>query len=139
MLTDNDIARMAGRIVGAYAPLAVGIFGSYAIGSAHDGSDLDLFVIRHTKEPRSARARAVHRLLFDVLHPLDVHVFTPREFEDTVNDEQSFTWIIARQARMYHWTEEAATAVSSLLPRAAASQASGNAQTVPSTVLPVRH
>jgi predicted nucleotidyltransferase len=108
MLTENDITRISRRIVDAYMPLAVGIFGSYSIGSAHSGSDLDLFVIRETSEAPAARARAVQRLLFGVLHPLDVHVFTPREFEDTVYEVQSFTWIIARQARLYHWTDEAA-------------------------------
>lgn len=123
MLTENDIARIARRIAAAYAPWAVGIFGSYAIGSAHDGSDLDLFVIRKPSESRPPTAQAIRRLLFGVLHPLDVHVFTPSEFEETVYDEQSFTWIIARQARLYHWTEEAAGAVPSLLPRAVANRA----------------
>ena len=120
MLTESDIARISRRIAVACNPLAVGIFGSYAIGSAHDGSDLDLFVIRQTSDRPAARARAVHRLLFGVLHPLDVHVFTPREFESTVYEELSFTWIIVRQARLYHWTDEAARAVPSLRPRAAA-------------------
>jgi hypothetical protein len=34
-------------------------------------------VIKETPENPEARARAVSRLLFGVLHPLDVHVFTP--------------------------------------------------------------
>jgi predicted nucleotidyltransferase len=119
MLTENDIARISRLIVKAYAPLAVGTFGSYAVGCARDRSDLDLFVIKETPESPAARVRAVKRLLFGVFHPLDVHVFTPDEFEDTVFEELSFTWVIARQARLYHWTEEARRLVPSLLPRAA--------------------
>jgi predicted nucleotidyltransferase len=118
MLTENDIARIAHRIAAAHAPLAVGTFGSYAIGTAHAGSDLDLFVIRKPSAARPPTAQAIHRLLFGLLHPIDVHVFTPREFEDTVYDDQSFTWIIVRQARLYHWIEDAAQAVPSLVPRA---------------------
>jgi predicted nucleotidyltransferase len=118
MLTENDIARIARRIVAAHSPLAVGTFGSYATGNAHNGSDLDLFIIRKPSGPRLPTAHAIHRLLIGVLHPLDVHVFTPREFEDTVYDEQSFTWIIVRQARLYHWLEVAGKAVPSLAPRA---------------------
>ncbi len=118
MLTENDIAVIARRIVAASAPLAVGTFGSYAIGSASDRSDLDLFVIKESYERPEARARAVHRVLFGVLHPLDVHVFTPEEFEETAYEVMSFTWAIARQARIYHWSKDASGRVPSLLSRA---------------------
>lgn len=116
MLTENDITRIALRIVEAYAPLALGTFGSYAIGSPRNRSDLDLFVIKGAHEP--CTARAVKRLLFGVIHPVDVHVFTAEEFEDTVYEELSFTWVIVRQARLYHWAEQAKKLVPSLLPKA---------------------
>jgi predicted nucleotidyltransferase len=118
MLTEGDIRRIARHIVNACRPLAVGIFGSYAIGSPTDRSDLDLFVIRRPSGAPPADARVVRRLLFDVLHPLDVLVFTPDEFEDSAHEYQSFTWVIARQARLYHWDPEAGAAVPSLAPRA---------------------
>jgi predicted nucleotidyltransferase len=117
MLTDADIQRIAARIVAGYGPLVVGTFGSYAVGLARSGSDLDLFVIKTTAQPGSARRRAVGRILFGVLHPLDIHVFSPEEFEETVHEELSFTWIIARQARLYHWADGAERLVPSLLPR----------------------
>jgi predicted nucleotidyltransferase len=117
MLTENDIARMARCIVEAYTPLVVGVFGSYAIGTAGNHSDLDLFVIRETSQPRAMRARAVRRLFFGILYPLDIHVFTPREFEDSVYDEQSFEWVIAQQACICHWKMEAERLVPSLSGR----------------------
>jgi predicted nucleotidyltransferase len=107
MLSENDIARIIDRIVRHEAPLAVGVFGSYAIGTAHPGSDLDLFVIKDCAEPPAARRQAVRRLLFGVMHPLDIHVFTPSEFEHSAHELLSFAWVIVRQARIYHWTEEA--------------------------------
>jgi uncharacterized protein len=115
MLTENDIARISRRIVEGYAPLVVGTFGSYAIGIAHDRSDLDVIVIKETAERPPTRARAVQRLLFGTLHPLDVHVFTPEEFEETACEEFSFTWVIARQARLYFCSEEARSRIPSLL------------------------
>jgi predicted nucleotidyltransferase len=121
MLTENDIARISRRIVAGCAPLAVGTFGSYAVGTASERSDLDLFVIKESHEPPAARARAVHRMLFGTLHPLDVQVFTPEEFEETANTPQSFTWVVARQARIYHWTEAAELLLPSLRPRVGAS------------------
>jgi predicted nucleotidyltransferase len=118
MLTEGDISRIAARIVRGYGPLVVGTFGSYATGLARGRSDLDVFVIKQTPERASVRRRAIQRLLFGVLHPLDVHVFTPEEFEESVYEELSFTWVIAKQARLYHWTEDAVRQVPSLFERA---------------------
>jgi predicted nucleotidyltransferase len=114
MLSDADLVRIAERIVAGIAPLAVGIFGSYAIGRARPGSDLDIFVIQDTLIRSSARRRSVAALLFGVLHPLDLHVFTPDEFEAEATEELSFAWVIARQAKLLHWTEHAASRLPSL-------------------------
>jgi uncharacterized protein len=122
MLSENDISGIARRLTAALSPLAVGIFGSYAIGSAKARSDLDLFVIQETQQRRAVRSRAVHRLLFGTLYRVDAQVFTPREFEDSVYEFQSFTWIIVRQARLYHWTKGAEQLVPSLVPRVLASR-----------------
>jgi uncharacterized protein len=114
MLSEGDIARMAALIVRDYAPLAVGVFGSYAIGVPGEDSDLDLFVIKETADLPLARARAIRRLLFGVLHPLDIHVFTPEEFEAEADEYLSFAWIIVRQARLYYAADEAKRLVPSL-------------------------
>jgi len=114
VLTENDIGRIARRIVQGCAPLAVGIFGSYAVGAAHDRSDLDIFVIGRRAGDLAARVLFVKRLLFGVLHPVDVFVFTPQEFEETARSEESFAWVIVQQARLLHWTSEATQIVPSL-------------------------
>jgi uncharacterized protein len=114
MLSDDDIARIVERIVRREAPLVVGIFGSYAVGTARAGSDLDLFVIKDNAEWPVARRQAVRRSLFGLLHPLDIHVFTPAEFEETAQEALSFAWVIVRQARIWHSTEEGRRRVRSL-------------------------
>lgn len=114
MLSDRDIQRIVSRIVAGCRPIAAGSFGSYAVGLARDSSDLDLFVIQRTALPNAARRRAIYRHLCGVMHPLDVHVFTPEEFEADAREELSFAWVIARQACLYHWTEEAALEVPAL-------------------------
>jgi len=119
MLTENDIGRLAARIADAYRPLVVGTFGSYATGSVTSRSDLDIFMITGASGSAARDPRAVRRLLFHVLYPLDVHVFTPAEFEESAYEYQSFTWVIAQQARLYHWDREAEQAVPSLRPRVA--------------------
>jgi predicted nucleotidyltransferase len=128
MLTESDIRRIALRVVAAYAPLVVGTFGSYAVGTAQPSSDLDLFVISKTGGDLGARVLAVKRVLFGVLHPLDVFVFTPQEFEASAYEEQSFTWVIVRQARLYHWSEEATVLVPSLAPKVVSDVTTGRNQ-----------
>lgn len=117
MLSEQDIQRIAGRIVAGCAPHVVGTFGSYAVGLAKPRSDLDLFVILESAESPPARRRTVARLLFGILHPVDLHVFAPREFEEAAAEELSFEWVIARQARIYHWGAGALQAVPSLAAR----------------------
>jgi predicted nucleotidyltransferase len=116
MLTENDITHIISRIVTGYAPLAAGTFGSYAMGSAHLSSDLDLFVIKETACALELRAAEVRQNLFGILHPLDIHVFTAEEWEDEVYKELSFPWIVARQARLYHLAARGGALVPSLIP-----------------------
>jgi predicted nucleotidyltransferase len=117
MLTDDDLRRIADRIVRGLAPVAVGTFGSYAVGTASARSDVDVFVIAESTDRATVRSRAVRRLLFGVLHPLDIHVFTPAEFEDEAYEYLSFAWVIVRQARLYYHSERAPQAVPSLFAR----------------------
>jgi uncharacterized protein len=114
VLTEVEIERIVKRIIDGYAPLVVGLFGSYAIGTAHEGSDLDLFVIKQSLERPAARRRTIQRLLFGVMHKVDTPVFTPTEFEEGAYDEHMLHWVIVRQARLYYWSEEASSQVPSL-------------------------
>ena len=116
-MSESDIVKISQRIADTYAPLAVGTFGSYAIGSAREKSDLDLFVIKRISQRPEATVHAVRSLLVGVFYPMDIRVFTASEFEGTVYEYLSFTWVVARQARLYHWTEDAGRLVPSLLPR----------------------
>ena len=130
MLSDRDIQHIVARIVAGCGPIAAGTFGSYAVGLARQSSDLDLFVIQRTTLPMSARRRSIYRQVFGVMHRLDIHVFTPEEFEADAREELSFAWIIARQARLYYWTMEAARVVPAL--RAGGSRSGAESQFGPS-------
>ena len=101
MLSESDIHQIASRVQVGFAPMAVGIFGSYAIGRAHDASDLDIIVIKRSSMSKYSSRQRVKRLLFGVVHPLDVHVYNPDEFEQSAQDHLSFEWVIARQTKLY--------------------------------------
>ena len=114
MLSERDILNITARIVSGYGPIAVASFGSYATGRAKYSSDLDLVVIKQTPLISTARRRAVRHLLFGKIHPMDIHVFTPKEFEETAREMLSFTWVISRQAHLHYSSPQARLQVPSL-------------------------
>jgi predicted nucleotidyltransferase len=114
MFTDADITRITHQLGRALGPVAVGTFGSYANGTAHDRSDLDLLVIHEQTAGAPLHARAVRGHLPNVFWPLDIHVFAPKEFERRAREIQSFEWIIMRQAKLYYWREDAPRLVPAL-------------------------
>lgn len=63
-----------------YKPEKIILFGSYASGKPHEESDVDLLVIKRTKEPFLERQVKVQLLLRSTT-PVDAFVFTPKEFE----------------------------------------------------------
>lgn len=118
MLTELEIKAIVERIVAGYAPtIAVGVFGSHALGLATEVSDLDIFVVKQTRAAHSQRVAEVRQLLFGAMRAIDVHVFTPEELADDLREEYSFGWMVARQARVLHgadaWTALVGGAASS--------------------------
>ena len=48
--TENSISRATERIIKGYSPEKIIMFGSCARGDCHEGSDLDLIIIKDTKD-----------------------------------------------------------------------------------------
>lgn len=69
------------RLVKAFHPLRILVFGSYARGEQRPGSDLDLLVVLPTVENKRETAIAMRRVLSGLPVPYDVHVTTPDEIE----------------------------------------------------------
>ncbi len=70
------------RIVDAFDPIRIVIFGSVARGEAGPDSDLDLFIEMNSDLPPVERAIRVRELLADARWPMDVVVYTPEEVAD---------------------------------------------------------
>ncbi len=74
------IAEICRRIVAGINPEKIILFGSYAWGTPHQNSDLDLFVIvPSSDQPAYRRARAVYRCLREIAVPIDIIVQTRDE------------------------------------------------------------
>jgi predicted nucleotidyltransferase len=76
--TLNEIVR---RLVADYKPEKIILFGSYAYGEPHADSDLDVLIIKETRERPFDRVTEVIRLTSDAYRHVGFEplVFTPQE------------------------------------------------------------
>ena len=81
----KEILQIIKVIAEGYDPEKIILFGSYARGKAHDDSDLDLFIIKKTKEPYLQRSRTVRRLFRPYPCAMDIFVYTPEEYNKNNN------------------------------------------------------
>lgn len=63
-----------------YKPEKIILFGSYAYGKPHEDSDVDLILVKKTKDPFLDRMVKVQSLLRTTT-PVDAFIFTPEELE----------------------------------------------------------
>jgi predicted nucleotidyltransferase len=76
---ESHVATMTDRIVRAFAPARIILFGSHARGEAGADSDIDLLVVLESVEDRRAVTLAIRRLLADLPVAKDIVVTTPEE------------------------------------------------------------
>ena len=72
----------------SYQPEKIILFGSVAKGKFHSQSDFDLIVIKKTKAPFLQRLKKVN-LLIKGNYPLDILVYTPKEFQEMLKDKSN--------------------------------------------------
>jgi predicted nucleotidyltransferase len=96
---DKQLIRLAvKKLVEAYEPKAVFIFGSFAWGTPGPGSDLDLLVVvEHSEETPYNRILKGLKSLRGLKIPRDVLVYTKDEFEDLAKDRASLCYKIKHE------------------------------------------
>lgn len=83
----NDIVN---RIAKKFNPDKIILFGSYAFGAPNNDSDLDLLIIKDTDLPRHKRSFDIQKSLIGSMIPMDILVYTNKEFEEEKNEKFSF-------------------------------------------------
>jgi len=75
------------ELVKKYKPQKVILFGSTARGDANDESDIDLLVIKTSREKRPYRIQKVFMSIRNIKRqfPLDVIVYTPSEIKKRIS------------------------------------------------------
>jgi predicted nucleotidyltransferase len=88
--TVDHVREATRRLVDAFDPLRIIVFGSYARGEAHPGSDLDLLVVLPEVDNKREAAIAMRHELAGLSVPKDVVVTTP----DEIAQRHDSTWHI---------------------------------------------
>lgn len=78
---ERELYRILPRLIDAYHPEKVIVFGSYVLGTTREWSDVDLAIIKRTKKRFIDRLIEVGRLADNRL-AMDFLVYTPEEFEN---------------------------------------------------------
>ncbi len=73
------VRRVVARYIRAFAPERIVLFGSYAKGTNHPGSDVDLLVVAHIEENRAFHLRRARQLAADCFPPVDAVLCTPED------------------------------------------------------------
>jgi predicted nucleotidyltransferase len=101
----NDISmrvirRFARDVAREFHPDKIILFGSYAYGTPHDDSDVDILVIIPARSPLVMAARIDNAI--NPPFPLDIIVRTPSEMRWRLEERESFlTEIVARGKVLY--------------------------------------
>ena len=90
------------RIVSAVNPDKILLFGSYAYGHPHEGSDLDILVIMDSQLPRYKRAVPIYRSLAGLFVPKDVVVYSPEEVKSWGTVPQAFITNVLKKSRLLY-------------------------------------
>jgi uncharacterized protein len=99
------IRAYARRVAERFHPNKIVLFGSYAYGTPHADSDVDLLVIMPARNQLDQAFRI--RLAVPAPFPLDLIVRTPANVRRRLEEGESFTTTILTRGKMLHETGDA--------------------------------
>jgi predicted nucleotidyltransferase len=102
---DPALAEMVYRLVAAYQPECIYLFGSVARGDAGPDSDYDLLVVvPDDASPQGRRSRLAYEALRGTGTAADVLVCTSSYFRDRRSLKASLPGTVLREGRLLHGT-----------------------------------
>jgi len=102
-ITDRRLAEVVRRLVDAYQPLRIYLFGSHARGEAGPDSDYDLLlVVPDEAPPERLRGRLAYEVLWGVGTAVDVIVWTRSHFESRRSVVASLAGTVLREGKLLH-------------------------------------
>jgi len=102
MIESDTIDAIVSRIVSNFNPDKIILFGSYANGTATTDSDLDLLIIKDTELPVHKRSNAIQLLLIGSMIPMDILVYTNKDFESKQKQKYSFLYSAIKTSKVLY-------------------------------------
>ncbi|HZL52708.1 MAG TPA: nucleotidyltransferase domain-containing protein [Terracidiphilus sp.] len=93
------VQRTLARLIRAFAPERVVLFGSHAKGTVRDNSDVDLLIIANVEGIPVIHQRRAKQLAADCFPPVDVVIATPSEIAEAANAKSPFLLSILSSGR----------------------------------------
>lgn len=101
VIKTRDIKVFVTRIVQAFKPQKVILFGSYAYGRPKEASDVDILVIMHT--PMRSIEQAIEiRKTVKASFPMDLIVRTPKQIEERLSLGDFFVKEVLAKGRVIY-------------------------------------
>jgi predicted nucleotidyltransferase len=106
---ERELERVVARLRASYDPEKIVLFGSCARGDFAEDSDLDLLILKKTKQRHLDRMRDVYRLVYspEQYLALDVLVYTPEEWAKKLNTNDFFAQEINQEGKVLYEREQA--------------------------------
>lgn len=103
MVTQTQLDEIVRILAEKCQPEKIILFGSYANGTANEGSDLDLAIVKATTLPLHKRSAEFRRALREQgrkwFFGMDILVFTPEEVQSQGQSPNSFLYEILTNGR----------------------------------------
>jgi len=97
----KEVKKIVDQIIKNYKPEKIFIFGSFASGKDRKNSDVDLLVIKKTKNTFTKRLLEVSDTVSSPLGT-DILVYTPREWEEALEEENYFIKEINKTGKLVY-------------------------------------
>jgi predicted nucleotidyltransferase len=99
------IRRFARAVAEMFQPDKIILFGSYAYGTPHDDSDVDILVVLPARSRLSMAARI--EIAIDPPFPLDIIVRTPKEMKWRLEEHESFLTEVTTKGKLLYEKDDA--------------------------------
>ena len=104
-VTPGLLSEITQKVVLAFRPKSIILFGSYAYGKPTSDSDLDLLIVMESRDRPAERIRKVSDLFDPRPLPMDFIVLTPREMKHRLSGFDPFLEEVLEKGQMLYGSE----------------------------------